>query len=434
MSVDLPRGDNRAAASTATRNSRRSSLETIRLYRDFRLVWLGNFVAQGGQWLQFFTVGWLVLKLTGGDALLTGSVVGIRSLPVFLIGPWAGVLADRTDRRKVVMATQTCMAVAAVSFAILVIMSDLDSDPVSGPLRWWHPFVYMVVAGLANSIFQPVRQAMIANTVPRHALASALALNGMVYPATRIIAPAMGGLLIAILGFKWNFFLEAMAYVGIVLLLLPVKLPYREESEGRRTSAISSMKDGLRFVWRERRIVQLITLGLFPNFIWQPLVFLLPVFTTQVLGRGAGAGGILVSSIGVGGVTAAVIIAGVGFVFRKGVVTFIGLIGSCLLVLLFALSPWYLASIAILAAMGFCQYIFRVANSTLVQTIVPDDYRGRVMSIYMLDQGFTPLATLLTSLLVHFWNPLDAFKVIGGFSVALSVLLAVTFSRVRRLE
>ena len=173
---------------------------------------------------------------------------------------------------------------------------------------------------------------------------------------------------------------------------------------------------------------------MFPNFIWQPLVFLLPVFTTEVLGRGADAGGMLAAAIGAGGVVAAVLIAGVGFVFRRGMTSFVGLIGGCLFVLLFAQSTWLSVSLALLVAMGFSQYIFRVANSTLVQTIVPDEYRGRVISIYMLDQGLTPLATLLISLLVHLWNPSGAFTAIGGLALGLSILMALVFRRVRQLE
>lgn len=435
MATDLPGRQSPTAAPPRPRAvAWQSSWATVKEYRDFRLVWLGNFVAQGGQWLQFLTVGWLTLELTEGNALLTGTVVAVRSLPVLVVGPWAGVLADRVDRRKLVMATQVGMAGAACLFAFLVMATDLEADPVSGPLRWWHPFVYMVFTGLAHSVLQPVRQAMIANTVPRRALTSALALNGMVYPSTRIVAPAVGGLLIAALGFKWNFFLEATAYLAMVLLLLPVKLPYREEAARQRVSAFDSMKDGMRYVWRERSIVQLMVLGFIPNFVLQPLVFMLPVFTTEVLGRGAATGGLLASAVGIGGVAAAVMVAAVGFIFRKGMTTFYGLIGACCFVLLFAQSAWLLASFAFLVGMGFFQYVFRVANSTLVQTIVPDALRGRVMSIYMLDHGFTPLATLLIGLIVHLWNPSGAFTVIGAVSLGLSVVMALAFRQVRRLE
>ena len=228
-----------------------TSLEVLKRYRDFRLIWAGNFAAQSVQWLQMLTIGWLVLHLTAGNALLTGTVVGIRALPVLLVGPWAGVLADRMDRRKLVMISQAAMALVACGFAFLVLATDLDSDPVSGPLRWWHPFVYMIFSGIAHAIIQPVRQAMVANTVPRQALTAAFALNGMVYPFTRILAPAVGGVLIATLGFKVNFFLETVAYLGIVLSLLPAKLPYRTDAPRQRESALKSLVDGIRYVGRE---------------------------------------------------------------------------------------------------------------------------------------------------------------------------------------
>ena len=411
-----------------------TSLEVIRGYRDFRLIWAGNFAAQSVQWLQMLTVGWLVLHLTEGNALLTGTVVGIRTLPVLLIGPWAGVLADRMDRRKLVMVSQSVMAVIAALFAVMVLSTDLDSDPMSGPLRWWHPFIYMALAGIAHAIIQPVRQAMVVNTVPSHGLTSALALNGMVYPTTRILAPAIGGVLIATLGFKWNFFLEAMAYLGIVLSLLPARLPYRSNNSGRHASALTSLVDGVRYVWRDKTIVQLIALAFIPNFIFQPVTFLLPVFTSDVLGRQADAGGMLAAGIGVGGVCAAVIIAVAGFVLRKGAISFAGLIGGCVFVVLFSQSQWLMISFALLAGMGFCQYVFRVSNGILVQTIVTDDMRGRVTSLYQLEHGLAPLGTLIISSMVHFWNPADAVTAVGAAALGGAVLMAFAFRAARRLE
>jgi MFS family permease len=397
------------------------------------LVWIGNFFAQGAQWLQILTIGWLVLQLTDGNALLTGTAVGVRTLPILFIGPWAGVLADRLDRRKLIMVTQTVMAAAAVSFAILVIATDLDSETSSGPLLWWHPFIYMAISGIAHSIIQPVRQAMIANTVPREFLTKALALNGMVYPSTRIVAPALGGILIATLGFNWNFFIEAVAYVIMVLLLIPARLPFRTESSEKQLSMLASMRGGLVYVWREKSILQLIVMSIIPNFVFTPLVFILPVFTSQVLNRGPEAGGVLAAAIGAGGIVAGVIIATVGFVVRKGLATFWGLVVGCVFVVLFAQSNLYLVSIAALVGLGFCQYIFRVGNSTLIQGTVPDDLRGRVMSIYMLDSGFVPLATLAISLLIHFWNPQDAFTAVGILALALALVQFATFKLVRRL-
>ena len=416
------------------RMTRSSSFYTLKRYPDFRYLWAGNFLTVGAQWIQVLTVGWLVLDLTNGNALLTGTVVGIRTLPVLIIGPWAGVLADRADRRKIVMITQCVMAVVEAAFAVLVIASDLDSEPVAGPLRWWHAFIYMGIAGVAHSVIQPVRQALVANTVPRHDLASALALNGMAHPSMRIVGPALGGLLIATLGYKWNFFLEGLAYLGIVLLMIPVQLRYREGTNRQPGSVLRSMGEGLAYVGREKRILQLIVMSMIPNFVFSPLAFLLPVFTTEVLHRGAGSGGLLAAAVGGGGIVAAIIVSSIGYVFRKGMVTGLGLVGGAVFVLLFAQSHWFLTSMLLLGGLGFCQYIFRVGNSTLLATITPDALRGRVMSIYFLDNGFTPLATLLISVLVHFWTPTGAFTVIGAVCVALAVLQLVFFRQVRQLE
>ena len=406
----------------------------ISRYRDFRYLWIGNFFTVGAQWIQILTVGWLVLHLTDGNAFLTGTAVGIRTLPILVISPWAGVLADRIDRRKLVMVTQIYMAAAAVSFAFLVLATDLDAQPVSGPLKWWHAFIYMGVSGIAHSIVQPVRQAMIPNTVPLSDLGSALALNGMAHPSMRIVGPAVGGLLIATLGFNWNFFIEAGAYVFIVLVYLPMKLPYREERTFSGVSLMASMREGLAYVVKEGTILQLILMAVIPNLVFQPVTFVLPIFTTEVLGRGADAGGVLAGAAGAGGITAAIIIAGIGFIIRRGQATLVGLIGGCLFILLFSQSTWYFSSIAFLAGLGFFQYVFRVGNTTLIQTIVPDELRGRVMSIYMLDNGLTPLATMVISFFIHIWSPAGAYTVIALVSLALALLQLAFFRRVWRLE
>ncbi len=435
MATNSPRSEATAESPRRRRIAGLDAISTAKLYRDFRFVWAGNFVAIGAQWLQLFTIGWLVHHLTDGNALLTGTVVGIRTLPVLLIGPWAGVLGDRVDRRKLVMVTQSVMAVTAAAFAALVIVTDLDAEEISGPLQWWHPFVYMTIAGIAHTIIQPVRQAMVANTVPREAMTSAFALNGMVYPSTRIIAPAMGALMVATLGFKWNFFVEAVLYVVIVLLLIPVKLPYRtEQASGSHGSAFSSLVTGLRYVKKEKSILQLIVMSLIPNLLFQPVIFFLPVFTVDILGREIGAGGALASAVGLGGVAAALFIAGIGYVTRKGLAVFAGLITGCAFILLFAQSQWLWVSFAMLTGLGFSQYVFRVANGTLIQTVVPDTFRSRVMSIYMLDHGITPLATMLIGLCIELWNPPWVFTILAAASLFFAVVQAFFFESTRRLD
>ena len=414
-------------------SNRPRSLETLKEFKDFRLVWIGNFFATGAQWLQVFTIGWLVLQLTDGNAFLTGTSIGIRFFAVLLIGPWAGVLADRLDRRMLVMTTQIGMAVAAGLFAALVIASDVDSDEVSGPIRVWHPFVYMFIAGVAHAIIQPVRGAMVANTVPKERLTTALALNAMSFPLSRMTGPALGGLLIATLGFKWNFGIEAGLYVVMVMLLLPVKLRYQEERSSRSSSMFANLKEGLIYVRRDRTMLQIIVMSFIPNLIFQPLVFVLPVFTTEVLDKGSGTGGLLAASVGVGGFAAAMLVSALGYGVPKGTATSVGLIGGCAFIVAFTRSDWLAASIPLLIGLGFCQFVFRTANNTLLQIMVPDAYRGRVTAIYQLDNGFIPLSTMLISLFIHLWNPSDAFTVIAGVSLVLAVVQVVLFREARSL-
>ena len=434
MATNAPQQEAAAETPRRRRVAGLDAFATVKQYKDFRFIWAGNFVAIGAQWLQLFTIGWLVHHLTDGNALFTGMVVGIRSLPVLLIGPWAGVLGDRVDRRKLVMLVQSVMAVAATIFATLVILTDLDAEEITGPLKWWHPFIYMTFAGVAHTIIQPVRQAMVANTVPRNALASALSLNGMVYPSTRIISPAIGALLVAALGFKWNFFIEAVLYVFIVLLLIPVKLPYRTEGSRQRSSPWSSLVSGLQYVKNEKRILQLIVMSIIPNLLFQPVIFFLPVFTVEILKRDIGAGGALAAAVGLGGVVAAVFVAGIGYLMRKGMAVFLGLIAGCGFILLFSQSHWLWVSFAMLTGLGFSQYVFRVANSTLIQTVVPDAFRSRVMSIYMLDHGITPLATLVIGLCIDLWDPSWIFTIIASASLFIAIVQAVLFRSTRELE
>ena len=428
-SVTPPTGNQPSSPGTG----RQSNFWIISAYKDFRYLWIGNFFTVGAQWIQVLTVGWLVLQLTDGNAFLTGTAVGIRTFPILVIGPWAGVLADRIDRRKLVMVAQMYMAVSATIFAFLVLATDLDAQPVTGVLKWWHAFIYMGISGVAHAIVQPVRQAMVPNTVPLKDLGSALALNGMAHPSMRIVGPALGGLLIATLGFNWNFFIEAGFYVTIVLVYMPMKLPYREERAAIRTSMLSSMREGLAYVVKERTILQLILMAFIPNLVFQPVVFVLPIFTTEVLGRGADAGGILAGAVGAGGIIAAIIIAARGFIIPRGIATLTGLVGGCVFILLFSQSTWYFTSMFFLAGLGFFQYMFRVGNNTLIQTIVPDALRGRVMSIYMLDNGLTPLATMGISFLIHIWSPAGAYTTIASISLVLALLQMAFFKRARQL-
>lgn len=219
------------------------TLDAWLAHRDFRYLWFGNFFANNAQWLQLLSVGWLVRELSEGSnvaGLLVVTVGGINTLPGLVVGPWGGVLSDRFDRRKLVMGLQTAMAALAFAFALLIL---------SGRVEVWHAYAYVILAGCCHSAVQPMRQALIAGTVPRDMLGNALATNVLTITGTRIFGPFVGGILIFTLGFFWNFTIEAVLYLANVAMIFRVRTPFDTPGNARqRGSAMSNMIEGLRYV------------------------------------------------------------------------------------------------------------------------------------------------------------------------------------------
>ncbi len=376
------------------------------------------------------SIGWLVRSLTvdsSYSALLVVAAGGLNTLPVLIFGPWGGVLGDRLDRKKVVMAIQAFMAAAAILFAVLV---------ESGRVEWWHAYIYVVVGGVCWSITLPLRQALVANTVPRESVVNAYASNTVTITGTRILGPLFGGVLIAALGFTWNFALEATFYVCTVIALLPMKTPYSLGSDSARTgSPLANLKEGIRYIWKgERVILNLITLGLIPNVILHPVWFMLPVFTVDVLHRNADVGGYLLAVTGLGGLVSALLVASTGFVFRRGIILFGSIILSSVSVILFAQAHWLPAAVVLIGVMAFAQATFRTAAGTQVQLLVPDHLRGRVTSLELYSQGFLILTSLLFGWFVDLTTVVIAIMAVGGLSLTLGALSIFTLPRVRQLD
>lgn len=410
--------------------SRLHTLDSWRAYPNYRLLWAGNFCANSAQWIQLLTVGWLVRDLTSADAssgLLVVTVGGISTLPVLLVGPWAGVLGDRFDRRKLVMATQSIMAVTALLFALMVRLEWVS---------WGHAYAYVLLGGASFSITLPMRQALIANTVPPEAYANAFAANSLTITASRIIGPFVGGLLITTLGFAWNFTLEAALYAAAALALLPMKTPYQQPANtSERYSPLASLKEGLRYIWRGQRVIfYLIMLGLIPNVVLHPIWFLLPLFTTQVLHRSADVGGYLLAATGFGGMLAALVIASVGFVFKKGVVCLTAILVSAFCVILFAYAQWLATALILMMAMAFAQATFRTGSSTLVQLLTPDTLRARVTSLTQYNIGFVVLSSLAIGWLIDLTTLTTAITVVGAMGLVLGLGAWFTLTLIHDLE
>lgn len=400
------------------------TFSSLQKHRDYRWLFTGNLFSNAAQWLQLLTVGWLVLDISG-SALHSGTVVGIRTLPTLLLGPWAGVLADRWDRRLIAIITQLSLAVAAVAFAAVVAL---------GQVQVWHAYVFMAVTGIGLTVNQPVRQALIVNTVSRAEMPNALALNAMAVTSMRLVGPIIGGVLIATAGYRWNFIVQAGMYVVMAIMLLPMHTPYREGGANRKVSGWANMVEGLGYVFQNRVLWRLNSMNFVRAAGFGALPLLLPAYTKDVLHGGAGVGSVLLTVMGIGGLTATFIMATWGFFTKKGMVGLITLMTGSACILMIGLSHWLWLSLPLLVLMGFSQTHFIVSNQTLIQSLVADSMRGRVSSVWSYEQGITPLFVFLLSLLAESQGIGLALTTLGAVSLALSLFFFIHFTDNRTLD
>ena len=407
------------------------TLDAWLAYRDFRLLWLANYAGNTAQWLQLLSIGWLVKSLSEGSvigALLVVSVGAINTLPMLLVNPLAGVLGDRLNRRKLVMTVQTFSAALAFSFAVLV-ASDF--------IHAWHAYAYVIISGACLAISQPMQQVLVSNVVPREAVVNAYAINVFTVTGTRIFGPFVGGLLIFYLGFFWNFALEGTLYLAVVLLLLPMKMPYSAnmpDAGRRRFTPFADFRDGIMNLWRDQReILEIMVLSVVPNTILHPVWFLLPLFTEQVLMADADMGGYLLSVTGVGGLIATLAIASFGFPFRKGYIMLATAAISSVCTMIFAFSSWLPAALVFLALMSMFQAYFRTTQGTVVLTVVPDRFRVRTMSVLAYERAFLTGISVLVGILADSTSASIAILTLGGLGLAATMLCVAVLRRVRTL-
>lgn len=354
------------------------------------------------------------------------SAGGLNTLPILFLGPWGGVLGDRLSRRNLVMAFQAFMACAALLFAFLV---------WSGHVEWWHAYVYVIIGGSCRAVTHSMRLALVANTVPREYVVNAVAANVFTIGGTRMIGPFIGGFLIATLGFFWNFVFESALYAGTVLAFWHMRTPYSFRSASTvRVSPLASLKEGLRYVWKgERVIFNLIVLGFIPNAILHPVLFLLPVFTAEVLHGGPGIGGILLSTTGLGGFIAALAIASGGFQSRRGFICLGAIAASSIFAILFSQASWVVAAMLLVGLMSFAQATFRTTSGSVIQLMTPDALRGRVTSLQQFGQGFLILTTLLIGWFADLTTVVIAIMSIGAMGLGLAIFSGIALPRVRQL-
>lgn len=356
---------------------------SVREYPQFRRLWGASFATQLGQWFQAVALGWLALDLTNRPAFV-GQVAFMTGLPMLLLSLPAGVLLDRVDRRRALLAAQLGTAALALAFAGIV---------AGGWARPWLLLVAAPIAGALQAFSQPATQALVPTLVPREDLPNALALSSAGNGSTRIIGPSLAGLAIGAIGLAGCFAIQA----GALLIAFAFTMLIRTECRASRTTFVSTgggLLDGLRVIRRDRAMTGLLLLAAVPAFLAFPYIQMLPVFARDTLRIGSRGLGFLLAASGVGAVAGALVVAALGRRADRGRL----LIGSGLvyglLLTAFALSPWPLVSGVILICSGFIGSIYFSLNTILLQLRASDESRGRVLGALALTFGLTPIGAL----------------------------------------
>jgi MFS family permease len=340
-------------------------------HRNFRLFFFGQGTSLAGTWMQTVAQGWLVLQLTNSPYYV-GLVSALGSLPVLLVALPAGVFADRSHKRRVVTITQSLSMVQAFAIAALVWTQRVEL---------WHVATAAVFLGVVNAVDIPTRQAFIVELVGRDDLMNAIALNSSAFNAARIVGPAIGGVLIGSVGIAACYFLNGVSYLAVVGGLLLMRMP-RWVPPPVAGDGLARFREGVRYIAGERRVRALVLNTALLSIFGFPYIVLMPVFARDVLKVGATGLGVLMAAMGVGAVFSALGVAAFGQRLPKGrVVTWAGPAFG-LAVAAFALTPWFVPALAILLLSGGAMIANNAVTNTLLQTVVPDGLRGRVMGAY----------------------------------------------------
>jgi MFS family permease len=355
-------------------------------HRNFQLFFSGQLISLIGTWMDNIAEAWLVYRLTG-SSLLLGTVAFAGQIPVFLLAPIGGMVADRWNRQRVVIATQACSMVLAGILAVLTL---------TGRVKVWEVVVLAALMGAVNAFDIPARQAFLVDMVGREDLMNAIALNSSMFNGARVIGPSIAGILVASIGEGWCFAANSISYIAVIvgLLLMHVnRLPV----ETRRVSPFEHIVEGFRFVWNTVPIRALLLLLGLVSLVAMPYSVLMPIFAAKILHGTARTLGVLMGATGVGALGGALTLASRSGVKGLGRWVAVACASFGTSLILFSLSRWYVLSVALLVPVGFAMMVQMASSNTLIQAMVPDRLRGRAMAVYsMMFMGMAPMGALLS--------------------------------------
>ena len=382
-------------------------------HRNFRLFFIGQGISLIGTWMQNVGEGWLILDLTNSP-FYVGLTSALSSLGVLLFSLYAGVIADRTDKRRFIIFMQVAFMLEAFTVSILV---------WTGVVQVWQVLLLATLLGLASAFDIPMRQSFVIEMVGKDDLMNAIALNSGLFNGARVVGPAIAGLLIGAVGIAWCYLLNGLSYIAVIAGLLMMKLPPAERPV-KTTSAWAGFREVLTYLRNDQRLRVLMVLTAIFSIFGFPYLTMMPVFARDVLHRGAEGYGILTSSVGIGAVFGALGVALYSARLRaRGRLMLAGGAAFGVLLMLFSTSRSLGVSVALLALAGCAMIVNNSLTNTLLQMAAPDHLRGRIMGFYsFVFVGMAPFGAFLFGVVAeHVGVP--ATIAAGGAIVTLTVVV-----------
>ena len=391
-------------------------------YGDFRLMWGGAFTSTSGTWMQQVAQSWLVLEMTG-SAFYLGLVGFLGDLPILLFSLFGGVVADRLDRRKLLLGSQFIQMTCAFILTALVLLDQL---------RIWHILALVFVGGTGQSFGGPAYAAIIPGLVKREDVPNAIALNSIQFNLARMVGPLLAGVVLAAAGVAWCFALNGLSFVAVIISLYLIRATFVPEKT--TDSVLTGLRNGFVYMKTQGPLWQLSVLGFVSTFCGIPLMTLLPVFAKDVFGMGATGYSHLMATSGAGAITGALLYAGFARRESHGRTVLGAQIAFALLLATFALSRNLALSYVVLFLAGVCLITLFATITSLVQLNVAERMRGRVMSIFMFAfRGGMPLGSLTVGYLASQFSPPTALLMGSAVLGLTATCFLLSSSGVKRL-
>ena len=383
-------------------------------HRNFRYFWFGQCISLTGTWMQNIALSWLVLDLTK-SAFLLGLINAIQFTPLMLFSMVGGVIADRFSKRKLLLLTQSGLAIMALLLAL---------DTTLGTVRFWHLAIISATIGMLVAIDLPTRQSFLFYLAGKEDLPNAIALNSAIFNSARLIGPAIAGLILANWGSAVCFWINALSFLPVIGGMLLITNPGRAIPSATSTGMWSELREGLQFIWHNPIPRKVILLVAITSTLALNYAVLVPILARVDYRSGAETFGLFMSATGLGAAAAIFFLAWRSHRGPSWKLITAGIFGLCL----FEILQWpvrnYYWALIMLALTGMSGVTLSTSANSLLQRVTPDELRGRAMGVYaMVFGGLTPIGSLISGALAHFWGARLTFALLGATALVLSLLV-----------